>query len=196
MKPSYSKRPLVAVRTVNAIFPTLLNPILIFKNKHIVKKSSLHILKEQQSILQQRRLYKLFIKQYYSIPSPLEHTGNDVKAQFSHMRAVISARFTVTTERANIRKCAAPILKVECHSISLLSYQIGFQCVLLFSFFLVFSHFFHTRASDHSNNGDFGRDHFCSILLACPRVVLDTEHSTRALISTTLSQQKRFTREG
>ena len=152
MKPSYSKRPSVAVRAVNAIFPTLLNPILIFKNKHIVKKSSLHILKEQKSILQQRRLYKLFIKQYYSIPNPLEHTGNDVKAQFSHMRAVISARFTVTTEQANIRKCASPILKVECHSILAPVMSDRFpMCPSFFIFSLFFSHFFHTRASgDHS----------------------------------------------
>ena len=147
MKPSYSKRPSVAVRTVKAIFPTLLNPILIFKNKHIVKKSSLHILKEQKSILQQRLLYKLFIKQYYSIPNPLEHTGNDVKAQFSHMRAVISARFTVTT--ANIQKCAAPILKVECHSILAPVMSDRFPMCPFFFIFSHFSHFFHTRASDH-----------------------------------------------
>lgn len=111
------------------------------------------------------------------------------------MRAVISARFTVTTERANIRKCAAPIWKVECHSISLLSYQIGFQCVL-FSFFLFFLTFFTLGILITHKNGDSGRDHFCSILLACPRVFLDTEHSRRALISTISSQQKRFTREG
>lgn len=104
------------------------------------------MLKAQKSILQQRRLYKLFIKQYYSIPNPLEHTGNDVKAQCSHMRVVISARFQ--PERANIRRCTAPILKVECHSIlaSLLSDR--FPMCPFFHFFFIFSHFFHTRASD------------------------------------------------